>query len=604
MKSSFVRALFLLSFITLIATAVFAETPKLYPYMTSLAADGINGPVPFTSPYSVAVDVNNNVYFAGTVPATNVVVYRIDYTTGAITQFAGGVVKATSPASTCATPDTNTSVIPAPWISDNVGDGCPALQTNFSGIRGLAVYNGYLYISDSSASAIKKIFIDPVNPAPGRAYANEMEPVVGGMGSVWNGDGLRATAMIKGPYGIAIDPANGNVYWGDGGSSGYAVRIYDVASDSVVTIVNYTPSNTVAPVAGCQKAPLLSVPQASTAKVTNPYGMDFDAGGNLYFVDKGCYSVRKLTKDTVTNKVDGNSAFSTLIGTGASGTGNGTSFYDTKATPGYMGALRSVASAGGDNLYITDTHNIWSYDASTGWVRQLTGTRYGPCPANPLAPPPYIGCPAYNVQFSGSSGGAEIATDSFGNIFAADFGNNTIQKISSGLDFVGTPNTIATAPLTNTVWIHGAGVTGATATGSFAMGTASCSVNTNGDLEPECVIPVTYTPTITGPEMGTLCAVGGSPACWNLNGMGQAPVPDNPPIATGVSGETAYQTPVTITLTATDADGDPLTYSVVAAPRSGTLGAITGNQVVYTPATGFCRRGLFHLQGQRRQGRQ
>ena len=223
-------------------------TPKLLPYMTSVAADGINGPVPFTNPYAVAVDANNNVYFAGTFPMQNVQVYRIDYKTGAITQFAGGIAKVTG-SSTCAAPDTNPAVIPSPWTSDSAGDGCTALQVNFNAIRGLAVYNGYLYISDYSAHAIKKIYLDPVNPAPGRVYINELEPVVGGLGSLWNGDGPRTFATIRNPYGIAIDPANGNVYWGDGGSSGYAVRMYNVSTDNIDTVVNYTSSTTVAPVA-------------------------------------------------------------------------------------------------------------------------------------------------------------------------------------------------------------------------------------------------------------------------------------------------------------------------------------------------------------------
>ena len=104
-----------------------------------------------------------------------------------------------------------------------------------------------------------------------------------------------------------------------------------------------------------------------------------------------------------------------------------------------MAPIRSIASADGNNLYITDTRNIWYYDAATGWVHQFTGYNFaaGGCAANSIYP--YIGCPAANVQFSGSSGGAEIATDSFGNIYAADFGNSLISKIASGLDFPATP---------------------------------------------------------------------------------------------------------------------------------------------------------------------
>ncbi|HWP80698.1 MAG TPA: Ig-like domain-containing protein, partial [Candidatus Acidoferrum sp.] len=42
-----------------------------------------------------------------------------------------------------------------------------------------------------------------------------------------------------------------------------------------------------------------------------------------------------------------------------------------------------------------------------------------------------------------------------------------------------------------------------------------------------------------------------------------------------------------ITLTGTDADGDPLTYSIVDGPDHGALGAVSGANVTYTPTAGF-----------------
>jgi hypothetical protein len=49
---------------------------------------------------------------------------------------------------------------------------------------------------------------------------------------------------------------------------------------------------------------------------------------------------------------------------------------------------------------------------------------------------------------------------------------------------------------------------------------------------------------------------------------------------------TAYQTPVTVSLSCTDADGDPVTTQVVAGPVRGRLGAV-GSTVTYTPAAGY-----------------
>ncbi len=55
------------------------------------------------------------------------------------------------------------------------------------------------------------------------------------------------------------------------------------------------------------------------------------------------------------------------------------------------------------------------------------------------------------------------------------------------------------------------------------------------------------------------------------------------PVASAVATSTNEDTPVTITLNATDADGDALTYSIVGSPSTGTLGSVSGASVTYTP---------------------
>ena len=63
--------------------------------------------------------------------------------------------------------------------------------------------------------------------------------------------------------------------------------------------------------------------------------------------------------------------------------------------------------------------------------------------------------------------------------------------------------------------------------------------------------------------------------------------PNTPPVANNVNASTTKNTAVQITLNATDADGDTLTYSIVSNPSHGTLGAISGNKVTYTPANNY-----------------
>jgi hypothetical protein len=77
------------------------------------------------------------------------------------------------------------------------------------------------------------------------------------------------------------------------------------------------------------------------------------------------------------------------------------------------------------------------------------------------------------------------------------------------------------------------------------------------------------------------------PAAFHLV-VGQAIPPNTPPVATGQA-VTVNQdsTANTITVSATDADGDPLTYSVVSGPTHGAVGAFAGNVIHYTPTPGY-----------------
>ncbi len=63
------------------------------------------------------------------------------------------------------------------------------------------------------------------------------------------------------------------------------------------------------------------------------------------------------------------------------------------------------------------------------------------------------------------------------------------------------------------------------------------------------------------------------------------PPPNTPPVANDVTAETATDTAVDITLDATDAEGDPLTYAA-ADPAHGTV-SVTGDVATYTPDAGF-----------------
>jgi hypothetical protein len=63
-----------------------------------------------------------------------------------------------------------------------------------------------------------------------------------------------------------------------------------------------------------------------------------------------------------------------------------------------------------------------------------------------------------------------------------------------------------------------------------------------------------------------------------------------PPSCSSTAVETAPGTPVTVPLTCSDANGNPLTRRIVTPPANGALGPIEGDSVAYTPNPGF--RGL------------
>jgi exo-beta-1,3-glucanase (GH17 family) len=80
-----------------------------------------------------------------------------------------------------------------------------------------------------------------------------------------------------------------------------------------------------------------------------------------------------------------------------------------------------------------------------------------------------------------------------------------------------------------------------------------------------------------GPHWGLYDRFGNRKECDEIN---------NVPVADDHSLSTSFRTPVNITLAATDADGDDLTYTIELQPSNGTLSG-TPPDVTYTPNAGF-----------------
>jgi hypothetical protein len=101
---------------------------------------------------------------------------------------------------------------------------------------------------------------------------------------------------------------------------------------------------------------------------------------------------------------------------------------------------------------------------------------------------------------------------------------------------------------------------------------------------------VIYTPNsgFTGTDTFTFKVNDGeldsSPATITLN---LTPLTNFAPVAQDISVTTPEDTPVGITLVATDSNGDALTYIITQAPANGTLSVVSGASVTYTPNANY-----------------
>ena len=85
------------------------------------------------------------------------------------------------------------------------------------------------------------------------------------------------------------------------------------------------------------------------------------------------------------------------------------------------------------------------------------------------------------------------------------------------------------------------------------------------------------------------------------NGIGDV-CRGTPPVANTQSRTTPTSAPLAVTLTASDGDGDPLTFAIVTGPSHGTLSGLAPN-VTYTAGRELLRPGQLYVQGQRRHVR-
>jgi hypothetical protein len=141
----------------------------------------------------------------------------------------------------------------------------------------------------------------------------------------------------------------------------------------------------------------------SAARFYNPYSVAVDSAGNVYVADSSNDMIRKITPAGVVTTLAGGKMGST------DGIGNAARFYDPCGV--------AVDSAG----------NVYSADSGNHTIRKIT-------PFGVVTTLAGLAGSRGNADGTGSaarfSSPSDVATDSADNFYVADFGNQTIRKIT------------------------------------------------------------------------------------------------------------------------------------------------------------------------------
>ncbi|MHB8743168.1 MAG: NHL domain-containing protein [Sulfuricaulis sp.] len=238
---------------------------------------------------------------------------------------------------------------------------------------------GNVYVADSGNSTIRKITPEGV--------VSTFAGAAGLPGSSDSTDGTGATARFENPNTVSTDSA-GNVYVTDG-----------------ATIRKITPAGVVTTLAGTAGVRGFSDGTGPAASFTVPYGGATDSVGNVYVVDSNACQIRKITPAGVVTTIAG---LPVMVTAGhCSGAG--------RAANGPFG----VATDSADNLYVSSAGDQSIYKMTAGGfiVTTFAGT----------GSPGSTDSTGTTASFYFPNG---LATDSAGNIYVADSGNDTIRKIT------------------------------------------------------------------------------------------------------------------------------------------------------------------------------
>ena len=270
-------------------------------------------------------------------------------------------------------------------VSTFAGSGTAGLTdaagtaASFWNPAGVAVdSSGNVYVADCGNNEIRKI-----TPAG-------VVSTLAGSGSQGAVDGTGTAASFYHPYGVAVD-GSGNVYVADGGNN----EIRKITPAGVVSTLAGSGSQGAANGAG------------TAASFYGPYGVAVDKTGNVYVADGGNSEIRMITPAGVV---------STFAGSGSYGLSDGTGMAASFFLPS------GLCLDGSGYIYVADNGN--------SLIRKIT----------PAAVVTTLAGDDKSDSTDGLGAAAgfwnpfSVAVDGSGFVYVADFGNQTIRKITpSGL---------------------------------------------------------------------------------------------------------------------------------------------------------------------------
>jgi streptogramin lyase len=374
--------------------------------------DGTGSAARFYYPNGVAVDGAGNVYVADTANQTIRQVTPVG-TNWVVTTLAGNASH--------------------PGTNDDTGS---AARFNFP--AGVAVdTNGNVYVADTANHTIRE-----VTPVGTNWVVTTLAGLAGSLGSA-NGTG--SAARFNFPYGVTVD-TNGNVY------------VADMYNN---TIRKVTPVGVVTTLAGLAGNAGSANGTGSAARFNGPFGVAVDSAGNVYVADTFNPMIRKVTPVGVVTTLAGNASHpGTNDGTGSAarfdwpigvtvGTNGNVYVADSgnntirQVTPagvvttlaglavGSIGSTDGTGNAARFNfpngVAVDTNRNVYVADSSDFTIRKVT-------PAGVVTTLAGLAGNAGSANGTGSAARFNyplgVAVDTNGNVYVADWGNNSIRKVT------------------------------------------------------------------------------------------------------------------------------------------------------------------------------